>query len=679
MGWKINMRIKFRGTGAALGSFWLLAASAHGAEPADSASSDTHEPLKTVVVTGSPLSDDPDKLSTIVESVSRDQIVRSGGANLADALSDVPGVSATTFASGASRPVIRGFDANRVRTLEDGVGTFDVSDVGPDHGVPVDPLSAQRIEVVRGPGTLRYGSQAIGGVVNAINDRVPMKLSDHALSGEVDGGYGTGSDSKDAAGLVDGSVGQFALHADAFGRRTHDYDIPNGVQTNSFFRGDGYSGGGSYFFGDQNASHVGLGVIHYDAKYGIPSDTTWIDMHQTKELLRSSFALGYGPLETLTVEGGYGDYQHKERNPDGSTNSTFMDKEWDSRAELIFDAIGPLSGSALGVQFQHKNFSAIGEDSSYLFPTITKSAAVFFFSELPVNEQFRFQAGARVEDVRIQGTPSTDIPTERGFTPISGSIGALYDLAQNIHLGLTASSAARAPAQTELFARGAHDGPATFETGDPSLKIERANSLEASLRVHGDVVSFEASVWGARFENYIYGALTGRTCDDDGVCAPGEDEELRELNYEQFDATFYGVEGKSTVTLLGDESGKLAGLLLGDYVRAKLSDDAGNVPRIPPYHIGAGLTWQSPRWDARVLAKYSGNHNDVAVAETPTGGFLNLDADVAVRPVITLPGFELVITGSNLLNRDERNSVAFNKDVVLMPGRDVHALFRLSF
>jgi iron complex outermembrane recepter protein len=119
---------------------------------------------------------DPDKLSTIVESVSRDQIFQHGGANLADALADVPGVSATTFAAGASRPVIRGFDANRVRTLEDGVGSFDVSDVGPDHGVPVDPLSAQRIEVVRGPGTLRYGSQAIGGVPPA-RHALPRKLS----------------------------------------------------------------------------------------------------------------------------------------------------------------------------------------------------------------------------------------------------------------------------------------------------------------------------------------------------------------------------------------------------------------------------------------------------------------------------------------------------------------------
>ncbi|MBS0422699.1 MAG: TonB-dependent receptor [Proteobacteria bacterium] len=672
------MRSQFRGGGAALGSLCLWVAAAHAAEPTESAVTDSEDTMKTVVVTGSPLSNDPDKLSTIVESVSRDQIMQRGGANLADALADVPGVSATTFASGASRPVIRGFDANRVRTLEDGVGSFDVSDVGPDHGVPVDPLSAQRIEVVRGPGTLRYGSQAIGGVVNAINDRVPTKLS--TLSGEMDAGYGTGADSKDAAGLVDGSVGQFALHADAFGRRAHDYDIPEGVQTNSFFRGDGYSGGGSYFFGDQNASHVGLGVIHYDAKYGIPSDITWIDMHQTKEILRSSIALGYGPLKTLSIEGGYGDYNHKERNPDGGTNSTFLDKEWDSRAELIFDAIGPLSSSALGVQFQHKNFSAIGDDSSYLFPTTTRSAAGFFFTELPLTEQLRFQAGARVESVRVSGTPSTDVPLERSFTPISGSIGALYDIVPGIHIGLTASSAARAPGQTELFARGAHDGPGTFETGDPGLKIERANSLEASLRVHREQLTFEGSVWGAHFENYIYGALTGRTCDEEGVCTEGNDEELRELNYGQVGATFYGVEGKTTVPVLGDEeSGKLEALLLGDYVRAKLGSDAGNVPRIPPYHIGAGLQWRSPTWDARVLARYSGSHTDVALFESTTAGFLNLDADVAVRPLATLPGLEVALAGTNLLNRDQRNSVSFNKDVVLMPGRDVRALVRVSF
>lgn len=169
---------------------------------AQAVSADTqNNPTQTVVITATPLPQDPDYLATLVEQVSRDKILRSGGANLADALADVPGVTGTSFASGASRPVIRGFDANRVKTLENGIGTFDVSDVGPDHGVPVDPLSAQSVEVVRGAATLRYGSQAIGGVVNAINNRVPSELPEKPLAGEVAGTYGTNADSREASAL----------------------------------------------------------------------------------------------------------------------------------------------------------------------------------------------------------------------------------------------------------------------------------------------------------------------------------------------------------------------------------------------------------------------------------------------------------------------------------------------
>src|SRR5882724_440790 len=156
----------------------------------------SQQDIQTVVITASPITADPDFLATIVDSVNRDQILRSGGANLADALADVPGVTGTTFASGASRPVIRGFDANRVRTLEDGIGSFDVADVGPDHGVPIDPLSTDRIELVRGAATLRYGSQAIGGVVNAINNRIPGALPDQPVHAELTGTYASGADAR---------------------------------------------------------------------------------------------------------------------------------------------------------------------------------------------------------------------------------------------------------------------------------------------------------------------------------------------------------------------------------------------------------------------------------------------------------------------------------------------------
>ncbi len=628
-----------------------------------------------VIVSASPLERDADSFATIADSVNRDQILRQGGANLADALSNEPGVTGTTFASGASRPVIRGFDANRVRILEDGIGSFDVSDVGPDHGVPIDPLSAEKIEVVRGAATLRYGSQAIGGVVNAINNRVPTQLPEDAFTGEASGSYATNADTRQGAALIDARAGQFAFHVDGFDRHADDYDTPEGTQSNSYFRGDGYAGGGSYFFGD---SRIGVGAIHYDAKYGIPGEDTFIDMKQTKELMRSSFAIGAGAFQKLNIEGGYADYEHSERDPAGVAASTFKDNEWDARAEGLFGEMGPFSGAAFGVQLQNRNFSALGEGADYLLPTTTQTYAGFVFADAPLSQVLDLQAGARVEHVKVDGTPASDVATSRDFTPVSGSIGLLYTATKTVSLGLTLSSAARAPAQTELFARGPHDGPGTFETGDPTLDLERANSLEGSVRVRTDAVRLDVSVWGARFSNYIFGNLTGRTCDDAGNCVVGDTGELKELIYEQLDSKFWGAEAKSTFGLYTGPSGKLQALLLADYVRATL-DNGGNVPRIPPYHIGGGLAWDGPSVDASFLVKYSGAQNDVGTAESPTDGFTSVDAQLGWRPWTSTPGLELALVGHNLTDSVQRNSVALNKDEVILPGRDVSLILRANF
>jgi iron complex outermembrane recepter protein len=653
--------------GAAIGCASLLSVvSAANAADADNSSIDT------VVVTASPITPE-DKLATIVESVDRDEILRSGGANLADALANTPGVTGTGFASGASRPVIRGFDANRVRTLEDGIGSFDVSDVGPDHGVPIDPLSTQRIEVIRGAATLRYGSQAIGGVINAINNRVPTRLPDDAFTGEVTGLYGTNADTRQGSAMLDARAGNFAFHADGFDRNTDDYDTPDGSMSNSYFRGDGYSLGSSYFF-DKN--RVGAAIIHYDSKYGIPGEDTYIDMQQTKELLRSSFAPDIGAFQTLNVEGGHADYEHSERDPaTGEALSTFKDNEWDGRAEGLFGAMGPFSAAALGVQFQRREFSALGEGADYLLPTSTQTAAAFVFADAPLTPNIHLHTGARIESVSIDGTPSGDVSVSRDFTPISASVGLLINTSDATRLGVTLSSAARAPAQTELFARGPHDGPATFETGDSTLDEERANSLEFTWRYDTSPVRVEAALWGAKFDKFIFGNLTGRTCDDEGGCVVGGGDELKELIYEQTGAKFWGAEARTTFKLLEHGSGALEAMALADYVRATL-DDGDNVPRISPYHVGAGLNWRGGAIDGGFLVKYTGRQNDIAAAETPTAGFVSLDAQATWRPISSNPDIEISLVGRNLTDTEQRNAVALNKDDVILPGREVRLMVR---
>ncbi|HTI67213.1 MAG TPA: TonB-dependent receptor [Caulobacteraceae bacterium] len=634
------------------------------------------EDLSEIVVTASPIAGDPDRFATIIDRVDRDAILSQGGANLADALRDTPGVSGTGFAAGASRPVIRGMDAQRVKVVENGLSSSDVSDVGPDHGVPIDPLAAQTIEVVRGAATLRYGSQAIGGVVNAFNNRIPLRPVDGA-SGEASAAYSSVADTGEGAASVEGGAGGFALHLDGFARRASDYGAPIGVQPNSFFRGSGGSAGGSYFFGD--GSRVGGSGTHYEARYGIPGDDTYIAERQNKGAFGSSFKLGTGALQTLNVDASYADYTHSEIDPAGlAVLSTFNNREWDGRAEALFGAVGPLSGAALGVQLQDRKFEALGEGADYLLPTHTKSIAGFTFVEAPVGP-LQFQGAVRVEDVRITGTPVSGVPTSLGFTPVSVSAGFSYQLSDAVRIGLTGASAARAPGQAELFARGPHDGPHTYETGDPRLGLERANSLEATLRLGvASTGKIEGSLWGARFDNYIYGALTGRTCDEDGVCMVGGDG-LKELNYGQQGAEFWGGELKGNAPLGKVGSGDLSVEVLGDYVRAKFTNGGGDVPRIQPGRIGGGLSWSSAAVDASFLILAVSGQHHVGVADSPTDGYASVDAQVAWRPFGESRRLELLLIGHNLADATIRNATALNKDDVVMPGRDIRLVARTRF
>lgn len=629
-------------------------------------------PVEIVTVTASPIAKHIDDTAVIIDTVDRSAILASGGGNLADALADVPGVTGSGFAAGASRPIIRGMDSARVKLVENGLSSSDVSDVGPDHGVPIDPLSTQSIEVVRGAATLRYGSQAIGGVVNALNNRVPTAMPDKAFSGEASAAYGYAAGSGEVSLLTDIAAGDFAIHADGFYRNAGNYATPLGTQANSFFVGNGFSLGSSYFFGDK--SHTGLALIQYDAKYGIPSDTTYILMRQTKLVSRSSFDIGVGPLEALTVDGSYANYSHEEKNPDGSVNTTFKNKEGNLRIEQLIGAIGPFSSAAVGFEASNRDYSALGVDSTYLFPTITNTFAGYVFADTPIGSRLNLETSARIENVHINGTPASGFKTARDFTPISGAAGLLYTATDWLKLGFTASTAGRAPAQTELFARGGHDGPGTYETGDPLLKIERANSLEATARVKLDKFTMDVSLWSSWFDNYIYGDLTGRMCEDDGSCAVGGPGDLKELFYRQSGAHFRGVEGKANYALWDEGSGVLSVEAKGDFVRATLAG-GGNVPRIPSWRVGGGLNWDGDLFDASVQVMQVARQADYGAFDTATPGY----TDVSARLSLPLTdGWNLDISANNLTNAVIRNAASFNKDVVVAPGRDVRLVLRTS-
>ena len=632
--------------------------------------------IETVVVTASPLVDRADRFANIVGSIDRREILKQGGTSVADALGGVPGVTSSGFAPGSGRPVIRGFNSTRVRILENGVGSFDVSDIGPDHGVPIDPLSAQAIEIVRGPATLRYGSQAIGGVVNVINNRIPRARNEKPWAFEGNALYGSNAETGQGSLLADFQAGDTAIHADGYVRRTGDYDTPLGVMPNSFFRGDGFSLGASQFFGDE--SRVGATFIRNAASYGIPNEGAYIAMRQFKGQFGASLALDQGSLETLNIDAGYADYRHHEMDPGVGPESTFQDREWDARAEAIFGDIGVFDAAAFGLQIQSRDFSALGHGADYMNPSKIRSYAMFGFSETALSEELELQLGARLEQMVAKGTPITGIQTERSFMPFSASAGLVYKPSETLTLGLSISSAARAPAPTELYAIGPHEGSQTYETGDPTLKIERANSIEASVHVNNDIWHVEASVWGSRFDNFIYADLTGGSCDEDGNCVVDDSEELREVFYRQRGAQFWGMEAKATASVFKIDTSRIEAFVKGDYVRASFGSGGGNVPRITPWHLGGGLDLKGVIFDAGLALTYTGAQNDISGGETPTDGFVSLDLSMAVRPFKEYPGAEFAFVAKNLTDEIQRNHIAFNKDSVVLPGRDLRLMFRMA-
>lgn len=636
-------------------------------------------PIEKIVVTGSPLSKSRDRFATLVGTADRDELTREGGLNIADALTNIPGVNSTSFAAGAGRPVIRGLDASRVRVLENGLGSFDVSDLSPDHGVPIDPLALQRVEVVRGPATLRYGSQAIGGVVNALNDRIPTRLGSRSFSGDVHFATGSVDSSSEIAALANGNFGNFAWHLDGVKQDRGDYDIPiaPGVMTNTAADGLGYSAGGS-FIGSNG--YIGGAYVRFESEYGIPAEDAFIDMQQDKGLFAAEWRDPVPGFTAFRLNAGISDYAHDEVVEGVGVASTFLDDQYEIRSELVAGAFGPFSAAAIGLQVQNREFSGLGEAEDFLRPSVTGSLGVFGFAEAPLGERITLEFGARYETTDVEGTPISDVFTRREFKPVSASAGAVFRAMDELTFGVSLFYAERSPNQVELYARGPHEATGTFEIGDPALNLEKALNIEANARLTLPWVTAELTVFRTSFEGFVFGQLTGNSYDEAGVFVPDLSADFAELLYLQRDATFVGGEFQAAIELAQFGDGELTLDLMADAVEAEFGG-GGDLPRIPPVRIGGGLRYEGEIIDVYARLLHAFDQNDIAANETPTDGYTKLDAGVTWHAAKTDDGSEvnLSLIGRNLTDEEIRNHVAFNKDEVVMPGRDVRVVLSLRY
>ncbi|HZL63230.1 MAG TPA: TonB-dependent receptor [Pseudolabrys sp.] len=667
-----------------------------------------------------------DQFATVTV-VPNDELRRNGAATLGDLLFSKPGITGSSFApGGSSRPIIRGLDVNRVRIQEDGIGANGASDLGEDHFVPVDPLTTDQVEVIRGPATLRFGSQAIGGAVEATNNRIPTMIPWRGISTEFRGAGTSVDNGIDGAVLLDAGAGNFAFHADASGRKTEDYRVPhypylndasgapnatqsaafNGRQPNSAARNDGQAVGGSYIF---NEGFLGIAVVQNNALYHIPGidgedHNTRIDAKQTKVLTKGEWRAPNAAVDSIRFWGGVTDYKHNEIGLANDTDptsdgirQTFTNKEQEGRVEAQlapFNLRFATLTTAIGVQGGHQELTAPSPDNAGLWaPNSNRRIAGYMFNEFKFSEATKAQLAGRIERVNLSGISRVfdssglifSMPVSPGYTPKSASIGLIQNLPWDLVGSVTAQYVERAPKPAELFSGGGHDATVTFDKGNSSLKIEAAESLEVGLRRAQGPFRFEATAYYTKFKGFIFRRLTGDTCDGDtGACGPGVGD-LNEAIYSQADATFRGGEFQSQWDLMPLGTGMFGIEDQFDVVRATFSDGT-NVPRIPPVRVGGGVFWRDANWLARVRLIHAFAQNNIAtIAETPTPGYDDLHAELNYKwkPAKPKPGelseINVGISGSNLLNQGIRNSVSYSKDEVLMPGASVRLFASVKY
>lgn len=639
-----------------------------------------------------------------VTVVTREQIARDQPRTLGDALFDRPGVTSSSYAPGAaSRPIIRGLDQARVRVQENGIVTGDVSDLGEDHAVPINPLVSDRIEVIRGPATLRYGSGSIGGVVSSENNRVPTFIPAGGVTGQVTTGFSSVDNGRLGAFTLDGGRDGIAVHADGFKTASDSYAIPGGIQRNSYNESQGGAVGISAI-GDRG--FVGISFSHYDSLYGIPGGEaeqarTRLDPRQDKVTSRGEYRPLDGPFEVIRYWAGYSVYRHDEIGigEDGieGRQATFKNREAEARVEFqhvpVFTPLGTLTG-ALGLQTGRRVLNS--QLAAFLPPTDSRSSAVYLFEQLELTPGTRVQAAGRIEGDRttstatqfpadylpVEGQDPLTYPLKRRFAPISASFGILQDLPNGFVASLNGSYVERAPTAYELYSAGPHDATATFEIGNPTLKLERARTVEASIRKADGPLRLDATGYYTRYTDFIYRNYTGALCNGD-FASCGSGDQLRQIVYQQQNATFYGAEiiGQYDAIPVGNGFFGVEGQF--DFVRAKF-DDGTNVPRIPPYRLGGGVYVRADGWFARVNLLHAFDHTEIAPFETFTAGWNDLRAEVSYTTAVdpNLYGASQVtlgLQGRNLLNDDIRNSASFKKDEILLPGRNVRLFLTARF
>jgi iron complex outermembrane recepter protein len=651
--------------------------------------------IPTTAVTGNPLGVGSDQMVVPISILNGRELSLKRENTLAETLNSIPGVSNSSFGPSVGRPMIRGMDSDRIKILQNGVNNLDASNLSFDHGVSIDPLIIEQIDVIRGPATLLYGGGAVGGVVNAIDHRIPKeKLEGITGRGEVR--YGGANLEQSNAAVVDVGTGNFVMHFDAYSRDAKNLRIPGnavsnrkrdtrswqveeeepaaaGLATsgeyginkliNSQSESKGGAIGASMIF---DRGYAGMSYAKHQTKYGSPLESAVsIDMDSDRFDFASEIRDLGSFFDRAKFRAAYTDYIHKEIE-NGVINTTFKNQGVEGTFELGHQPILGIKG-IVGAQFENGKFQALGAEA-FVPSSKTNSQSVYLYEELPIDNHkvtFGLRHGQHDVDSKGGSDKFDAAKANKSFKTNNGAIGGLYTLNSQWSLTGNLSHNERAPSYFELYADGVHAATGTYEQGQANLKIEKSNGLDGQIRWKSGQNSLTLGSYFTKFSNYIGLISTNSHSVDTDYYKPSIFTGIK--------AEFKGVELEAK-SMLTDN---LQLNVRGDYVDAKDKTNGGYVPRISPLKLGAGLKYEFDRFGARMDVLHAFKQDRVATNYNYEGGKeLITDAytNVSMMATYKLPtqlNLEAFTRANNLLDQEIREHTSFLKDIAPMGGRSI--------
>lgn len=625
-----------------------------------------------VVVTASPFAKSVEAVNKPVNLLSGADLQNASAATLGDTLNGQLGVSSASFGPGVGLPIIRGQSDNRVKVMQDSVGSMDASAASPDHAVTLEPLLANKIEVLRGPAALRYGSGAIGGVVNVLDNRIPSELPEN-ISGGAELRNSSVNDETVGVASFNAAAGNVAFHIDGVKRDSNDLDIPGYAQKNPEDPATASKGfipntdaksksgtlGVSYIDGDD---FIGISVNKLDNNYGVPPDgdeLVRIDMHQTRYDLKGELNNPFDGFQKLSAHIGHADYDHTEME-NGEPGTKFTNDAYEGRVELIHNPLNLFNldwNGAIGTQAAQSTFAAIGEEAFIPKSDIT-SAGIFIVEETKHNN-FTYELGARTDSQKIAPVDGNSITHDT----INLSATTTWHFTEDQQFSVGIAQSQRAPSVEELFANGPHPATGSYLIGDENLNKESSTNIELGYHWHHDNFQFSTNVFYNHIKDFIYSKNLNEIIDD-----------LTGYQYTQADTTFKGFETEIKIPFYQYWNLRV----FSDLVRATL-DNGGDLPRITPMRVGTSLDFDLNNWSANLSATHSTKQDRPGDYEDETNSYNRIDARVDYTFQNTGKDYTLFLKATNLTNKEIRNASSYLRDIAPEAGRNVQVGLRVKF